>query len=112
MAGRFLYVPCMQCHTEAINHGIIPNLIYYKIFNHNNQYEHITFTCNKGHLNVVQIQELPFETLLHMTFEDFINLYYRESVFNFAAAQERLFEFTIRVLCYERNNKYENHELL
>lgn len=105
MAGRFIYVPCMQCNN-------MQHTTYYKIFNHNNQYEHITFTCNKGHMNIIKIQELAFETLLHIAFENFINLYYRESVFNFAAAQERLFEFIIRVLCCEQNKKYKNYELL
>lgn len=108
MAGRFLSVSCMQCQSNDIACHKIPSIDSYKIFNHNNQKEHIEFTCNKGHKNIILIDELPFETLIHMAFDDFINQYYRESVFNFASAQERFFEFVIRFLCHEQSIKNNN----
>lgn len=102
MAGRYIYVPCMQCTQEDLEIGIIPRSITYKLFNPNNDKTHIEFICEKGHKNVVLIQELLFEALLNIAVEDYISKYYRESVFNFASAQERCFEFIIELLCIEK----------
>lgn len=106
MAGRFIYVQCMQCFGEAVKTGKIPSLTTYKIFNHNRIDEHISFVCEHGHKNIVMVGELQFETLLHIAFDDFYNQYYRESVFNFAAAQERFFEFAIGLICAEAGIGY------
>ena len=57
MAGRFLSVSCMQCQSNDIACHKIPSINSYKIFNHNNQKEHIEFTCNKGHKNIILINE-------------------------------------------------------
>ena len=108
MAGRFIYLPCMQCSAEAMDSGeLLPHTIY-KIFNHNNYDKHLFFICNKGHRNIIEVDELPFETLLHCAFDDFFNQYYRESVFNFAAAQERFFEFAIGLICSEAGIDYSD----
>lgn len=101
MAGRYIYVPCLQCQQEDLKKGIIPGCTTYKLFNHNNNDKHIKFTCEKGHKNIILIQELLFESLLNIALEDYTSKYYRESVFNFASAQERCFEFVIELLCME-----------
>ena len=106
MAGRFIYVHCMQCAQDALGTETPPPR--YKIFNHNSDKKLLVFTCKNGHENILRIDELPFETLLHCAFDDYFNKYYRESVFNFAAALERFFEFSIGAICFDSGSKYED----
>lgn len=112
MAGRIIYVNCMQCFREDMSAGGVPQSISttYKLQNINNEVGNIEFTCEKGHKNVILIQELNFETLLNVAIEDSIYRYYREAVFNLAAAQERFFEFVVELLCIEKElsqNEYD-----
>ena len=108
MAGRFIYVSCMQCLADAMKTGEFSPLTTYKIFNHNRDDKHLSFICEHGHTNIIMISELQFETLLHIAFDDFYNQYYRESIFNFAAAQERFFEFAIGLICAEAGIGYKD----
>lgn len=101
MAGRFISICCMKCIQEDVQSGRLPSSKLYKL--HNTNYKkHIEFKCDNGHHNVLVIQELLFETLLNMAVEDFVDKYYRESVFNFASALERCFEFVIELLIKEK----------
>lgn len=108
MAGRFIYVPCMQCDRDAMDAGLPHHNTYYKVFNHNSDNEPLSFTCNNGHKNILKIDELPFETLLNCAFDDYFNKYYRESVFNFSAALERFFEFSIGAICSDSGLNYDD----
>ncbi len=112
MAGRFIYVTCMQCDSEMCDRGEIPLTPFYKVLNTNNDSEHISFICDKGHKNIINIDELNFETLLHLAFDNFNYKQYREAVFNFASAQERFFEFILRVLALEKVKDAENYNTL
>ena len=101
MAGRFIDICCMQCIQNDIKAGRLPLNKFYKL--HNTNYKkHIEFKCENGHHNVIVIQELLFETLLNMAVEDFVDKYYRESIFNFASALERCFEFVIEIIFKEK----------
>lgn len=108
MAGRFIYISCGQCGNEEIDARRTTILPTYKIFNHNIDNEHISFVCDHEHKNVIMVNELPFETLLNIAFDDFYTQYYRESVFNFAAAQERFFEFAIGLICAEAGIEHKD----
>lgn len=109
MTGRVAFVPCMQCCTEDMKSGRIPDSITYEILTSDNGA--ILFKCKNNHENCLIIQEQPFEILLEMAIENLIDRYYREAIFNFAAAQERCFEFFNELVLFERqinNNLYED----
>ncbi|MGQ3043930.1 MAG: hypothetical protein ACT6R7_08000 [Brevundimonas aurantiaca] len=53
--------------------------------------------CPNGHPLVTVLDHLPFELLFESGLEAYGDGYFRESVSSFAAALERLFEFSIRV---------------
>lgn len=111
MAGRFINICCMQCVQDDVQAGRLPISKFYKL--HNTNYKkHIEFKCVNGHHNVIVIQELLFETLLNMAVEDFIDKYYRESIFNFASAMERCFEFVIELLFKEKGVEGKEFEYL
>ncbi|MCF5721003.1 hypothetical protein [Pseudomonas syringae] len=54
-------------------------------------------TCPEGHQLAVILSNLPFELLFESGLEALSDGYLRESVSSFAAALERLYEFSIRV---------------
>lgn len=54
-------------------------------------------TCPEGHQLVAILSNLPFELLFQSGLEALTDGYLRESVSSFAAALERLYEFSIRV---------------
>lgn len=110
MAGRFLYSDCPVCFTISTTTEGISYNTFYKLFNHMNENKHLILQCNCGHETVIIVNELLFETLLHVAFDDFDNQYYRESVFNFSAAQERFFEFVIGLLCFESEPDYSEYK--
>ncbi|MCI8208166.1 hypothetical protein AUC61_01340 [Pseudomonas sp. S25] len=53
--------------------------------------------CPEGHELVAILDNLPFELLFESGLEALVDCYLRESVSSFAAALERLYEFSIRV---------------
>lgn len=53
--------------------------------------------CPEGHQLVAILDNLPFELLFESGLEALVDGYLRESVSSFAAALERLYEFSIRV---------------
>ena len=106
MVGRIICSPCMQCFSEAINRKLIPESVSYELLASDTGV--ISFLCKKGHKNSVLIQESSFEILLEFAVENIVDQYYREAVFNFAAAQERCFEFFIELITLE--NKINDSE--
>ena len=108
MAGRFIYVPCMQCNREMLEKGETPISPLYKLIY--NTSELISFVCKNGHKNIINTCELPFEDLLYFAFENFNSKQYRESIFNFASAQERFFEFILKVICLENGTSPEKYD--
>lgn len=53
--------------------------------------------CLEGHSLVVLLENQPYELLFESGLEAFVEGYFRESISSFAAALERLYEFSIRV---------------
>ncbi|WP_236234276.1 hypothetical protein [Pseudomonas tohonis] len=53
--------------------------------------------CPAGHQLVVMLDNLPFQLLFESGLEALVDGYFRESVSSFAAALERLYEFSIRI---------------
>lgn len=101
MVGRITILPCMKCCEDAINNGDVPDLSMYEMLTSDNGV--VFFQCKNGHKNTVIIQEQSFEILLEMAIDNIIDKYYREAVFNFAAAQERCFEFFNELVLFEKN---------
>ena len=101
MAGRIVYAICGKCHQEDIEAQKIPSeFLTYQLLNNNDGI--VQFKCRRGHNCCIIIQELKFETLVNIAVENILDKYYREAIFNFAAAQERCFEFVIELLCLEQ----------
>lgn len=108
MTGRIAFVPCMQCCAEDMKSGRIPDSTTYEILTSDNGV--IFFKCKNNHENCLIIQEQPFEILLEMAIENLIDRYYREAIFNFAAAQERCFEFCIELILFEQEIEHNVYE--
>lgn len=53
--------------------------------------------CLEGHPLVILLDNQPYELLFESGLEAFVDGYFRESISSFAAALERLYEFSIRV---------------
>lgn len=101
MVGRITISPCMKCCETAINNGYIPASIMYEMLTPDDGV--VAFQCENGHKNAIIIQEQSFEILLEIAIENIIDKYYREAIFNFAAAQERCFEFFNELVLFEKN---------
>ena len=110
MTGRIAFVPCIQCCAEDIKNGRIPDSTTYEILTSDSGT--IFFNCKNNHENCLIIQEHPFEILLEMAVENLIDRYYREAIFNFAAAQERCFEFFNELILFERQVENKLYEKL
>lgn len=100
MVGRITLSPCMECHKASLKHGKLPDSIMYEILTSDKGVMH--FQCKNGHKNTIILQELPFEILIEMAIENIIDKYYREAIFNFAAAQERCFDFFNELILFEK----------
>lgn len=108
MVGYINFHPCMRCHQEDIKTKGIPDSTYYKLLM--NDTGVLDFVCERGHKNYVIIQELTFEILLGIAIEDICKQHYRSAVEAFASAQERCFEFFIRLVNIEKSTSPENYE--
>lgn len=109
MVGRITISPCMKCCETAINNGYIPDSIMYEMLTPDDGV--VAFQCENGHKNAIIIQEQSFEILLEIAIENIIDKYYREAIFNFAAAQERCFSFFSELILFEKgvdDTIYEN----
>ena len=102
MAGRYMYIPCMSCLDE----GKESRFPFYKISTPTIN-EYTVITCKHGHNYAVTFSEQRYETILHIAFEDYLNEYFRESVFNFSSAQERFFEYAMTLICMDSGSTYE-----
>lgn len=100
MVGRITISPCMKCCETPINNGDVPDLTMYEMLTPDDGV--IAFQCKNGHKNAIIVQEQPFEILLEIAIENIIDKYYREAIFNFAAAQERCFEFFNELVLFEK----------
>ncbi|VVQ30714.1 hypothetical protein [Pseudomonas fluorescens] len=69
-------------------------------------------TCPEGHQLVAILDNLPFELLFESGLEALADGYLRESVSSFAAALERLYEFSIRVQLTAANVDASELELM
>ena len=100
MVGRITISPCMKCCETDISKEDVTDLTMYEMLTPDDGV--VFFQCKNGHKNAVIIQEQSFEILLEMAIDNIIDCYYREAVFNFAAAQERCFEFFIELVLFEK----------
>ena len=106
MVGRIVHVPCLKCHQEELEAGRLPSLKSYEILTPDTGIA--LFECNQHHHNAVLIQEQTFEILLELAIENLVDKYYREAIFNFAAAQERCFEFFCELISFEKQISADN----
>lgn len=103
MPGRLIHIPCMQCLSESLNNHRIPDSIYYDVLMCESGV--VIFDCINGHKNAVVIDEQSFEILMEIAVENIIDKYYRESIVNFASAQERCFEFVCKLILFEKEKE-------
>lgn len=95
-----LIIPCVQCAQAAsmTDGGFGPEGMLVRtrsvLVQDKNLYR---ATCPEGHQLVAILSNLPFELLFQSGLEALSDGYLRESVSSFAAALERLYEFSIRV---------------
>lgn len=96
MSKQQIVIPCMQCQSEAMKNGEIPQPIFYRCFVEPRKA--ISFTCLHGHKNRVAVQSFPFDLLLSWAFEDFIEGDYAAAMTNFASSLERFLELSYKIL--------------
>lgn len=93
-------IPCTKCAlaTQVEGGGFGPDGVVLRsrtvLVQEHNLYR---AACPEGHQLVAILDNLPFELLFESGLEALVDGYLRESVSSFAAALERLYEFSIRV---------------
>ncbi|MCI9874517.1 hypothetical protein [Pseudomonas atacamensis] len=101
-----LMIPCGECALAASmkDGGFEPDGVVLRntavLVQDKNLYRS---TCPEGHQLVAILNNLPFELLFQSGLEALADGYLRESVSSFAAALERLYEFSIRVQLTDAN---------
>lgn len=104
------YIPqnCFECFaTDATKYISRPNLDHTKI----NEDGIFKYICYQGHTSYTVLQNPKFEILIEMALENLLDDNYRESIFNFAAALQRFFEFISEIIIAENKISEENYKL-
>lgn len=93
-----LPITCGECDAELVEQGTpyAPKAAYGVHVRDDGVYE---LTCHKGHKTTTVLQNQKYEVLFDSACLAFLDGYFREAVSNFAVAQERFFEFFVRVAC-------------
>jgi len=110
-----IMIPCTECALAAQVSGgeFGPDgiLIQSRILpvQENNPYRAV---CPEGHQLVVILDNFQFQLLFESGLEAFVDGYFRESVSSFAAALERLYEFSIRVQLTSENVDIDEMEMM
>lgn len=109
-----LIIPCSQCALAYMTDGGFgPEGVVLRsravLVQDKNLYR---ATCPEGHHLVAILSNLPFELLFQSGLEALTDGYLRESVSSFAAALERLYEFSIRVQLTAENVNFNELELM
>lgn len=95
-----IIIPCTECTNAALQkkggfgpEGVVLPTRAVHVQDHNLY----RATCPEGHQLLALLDNHPFELLFQSGLEALVDGYFRESVSSFAAALERLYEFSIRV---------------
>ncbi|WP_223538913.1 hypothetical protein [Pseudomonas sp. BF-R-12] len=95
-----IMIPCAEC-ARAVSmpdNGFGPEGVVLRSRTvHVQEHNLYRAVCPEGHQLVAILDNLPFELLFESGLEALVDGYLRESVSSFAAALERLYEFSIRV---------------
>ena len=96
--NRFDLMNCKCCFFSMSKIGIQPSLTLFYDYLRDGAYE---LSCEKGHKTIVCLQNFPFEIHFEIGALALIDGYYAESVFAFAKALERFYEFCIKLFILE-----------
>lgn len=93
-------IPCMRCaegfQIEGGGYGP-EGVVLRSTTVHVQDHNLYRTNCPEGHPLVAILEHHPFELLFESGLEALVDGYFRESISSFAAALERLYEFSIRV---------------
>lgn len=95
-----IIIPCLHCADAVLakKGGFGPEgLVLSTRAMHVQDHSLYRATCPEGHKLVAVLDHQPFELLFESGLEALVDGYFRESISSFAAALERLYEFSIRV---------------
>lgn len=123
MLHRQVFDSCPQCWgKEEVKIGDAPQLRRMSQIERQGKYDqrvdsywYEDYTCPKGHRTIGVYQNMQYEFLLDMALEDLLDSNFRGAYFNFASAEERFYEFVIKLIIKdsgvslkEFNNAWKN----
>ncbi|MCL2017998.1 MAG: hypothetical protein FWG80_04490 [Alphaproteobacteria bacterium] len=121
MLHRAIFDTCFRCeHGTGCNErpqiGVpvphkIPKTKRQKLYNQQvDSYSYEDYTCSQGYRSIGLYQNMQYEFLLDMALEDLLDSNFRGAYFNFAAAEERFYEFVIKLICKDYSVSLDEFE--
>ena len=97
-----LPVHCTTCTSGMTDIGEFGKYLSFINVNDTGIYK---YECQKGHKNVLVIQQLQYEVLFEIGVQALIDGYYREAIASFSSSLERLYELFVSVAAKVNNVK-------